>query len=121
MLEDLHSRLAGVVIECLEYGSFIQRYDGPGTLFYLDPPYWGCENDYGKDMFTRNDFAVLAMDLAQIEGRFVMSINDVDGVRSTFAAFDMATVTTRYTIEKANGPRKDRPELLISNFPIRLP
>jgi len=34
--------LAGAVIECLDYGAFIRRYDGPGTLFYLDPPYWGC-------------------------------------------------------------------------------
>ncbi|MDT8856481.1 DNA adenine methylase [Paracoccaceae bacterium Fryx2] len=57
MLEDLHSRLSGVVIECLDWSDFIRRYDGPGTLFFLDPPYWGCETDYGKAMFARDDFA----------------------------------------------------------------
>ena len=30
MLEDLHTRFSGVVIECLDFGSFIDRYDGPG-------------------------------------------------------------------------------------------
>jgi DNA adenine methylase len=57
MLEDLHTRLAGVVIECLPYGDFITRYDRPETLFYLDPPYWGCEGDYGKHLFERADLA----------------------------------------------------------------
>ena len=41
ILEDIHTRLAGVVIECLSWREFIDRYDSPGTLFYLDPPYWG--------------------------------------------------------------------------------
>lgn len=42
------TRLAGVIIENLPYGEFIARYDGPGVLFYLDPPYWGSEGDYGR-------------------------------------------------------------------------
>ncbi|MDR5655485.1 DNA adenine methylase, partial [Ruixingdingia sedimenti] len=65
MLEDLHSRLSGVVIECLDWAEFIPRYDADGTLFYLDPPYWGCEDDYGRAMFTRADFARMA---AALEG-----------------------------------------------------
>ncbi|NJR20670.1 MAG: DNA adenine methylase [Hyphomonadaceae bacterium] len=31
--------------------AFIPRYDRIATLFYLDPPYWGCEGDYGKNLF----------------------------------------------------------------------
>src|SRR3546814_16518015 len=46
LLADIHERLAGVVIEQLGYAEFIRRYYGPGALFYLDPPYWVCENDY---------------------------------------------------------------------------
>lgn len=33
MLEDLHARLSGVVIECLDYAAFIDRYDGPKHCF----------------------------------------------------------------------------------------
>jgi len=60
MLEDLHDRLASVVIECLPYEQLIPRYDRPATLFYLDPPYWGNENDYGKGLFGREDFGRLS-------------------------------------------------------------
>lgn len=66
MLEDLHARLAGVTIECLDFGEFIRRYDSPGTLFYLDPPYWGSEGDYGKELFSRADFQRLSDQLAGI-------------------------------------------------------
>ena len=60
MPEDLHTRLSGVVIECLSYDGFIRRYDRPETLFHLDPPYWGCEKYHGKNMFGGNDFERLA-------------------------------------------------------------
>ena len=119
MLEDLHSRLAGVVIECLDWSDFIPRYDAGGTLFYLDPPYWGCEDDYGKAMFDRADFARLAQLLAGIRGRFILSLNDLPEVRQTFAGFEMAGVRTTYTISAArNDPAGGRAELLISNWPL---
>lgn len=119
MLEDLHSRLAGVVIECLDWSAFIPRYDSANTLFYLDPPYWGCEDDYGKAMFDRADFQRLAEMLAKIKGRFILSLNDVPEVRATFAAFGLTEVRTTYTI---SGTRNDlagsRAELLISNHSL---
>jgi DNA adenine methylase len=111
MLEDLHTRLAGVVIECLDYQDFLRRYDGPGTFFYLDPPYWGCERDYGRAMFGREDFARLAAQLAALQGRFLMSINDVPEVREIFAWARVEPVSTTYTV--GAGARAAR-ELLIS-------
>lgn len=114
MLEDVHARLSGVVIECLGYGDFIARYDRPGTLFYLDPPYWGCEDDYGKAMFQRDDFERLADQLDGIKGQFLMSLNDTPDVREIFRAFDMGEVATTYTISKTPGSRQKRAELLIS-------
>ena len=119
MLEDLHSRLAGVVIECLDWSAFIPRYDSEGTLFYLDPPYWGCEDDYGKAMFERADFQRLAQVLAGIKGRFLLSLNDVPEVRAIFAAFELTEVRTTYTISgKRNDPAGGRAELLIANWSL---
>ena len=116
MLQDLHSRLAGVTIECLDWAAFVRRYDAPGTLFYLDPPYWGCEGDYGPDLFGREQFALMAEQLATIQGRFMLSLNDLPAVRETFAAFRLTPVSTTYSVGNQASAGVDRGELLISNF-----
>jgi len=114
MLADIHDRLAGVVIEQLGYADFIQRYDRLGTLFYLDPPYWGCETDYGQDVFARADFQALADQLRGIRGRFLLSLNDTPGVREAFAGFRMLEFDTTYTVAK--GAASKAAELVIANF-----
>lgn len=114
MLADIHERLAGVVIEQLPFAEFIRRYDRPGTLFYLDPPYWGCEGDYGADVFSRSDFEALAGQLAGIKGRFLLSLNDTADVREVFGAFKFDQIDTTYTIGRSEATRAA--ELLISNF-----
>ena len=116
MLEALHTRLARAVIECLPYDEFIQRYDRSEILFYLDPPYWGCENDHGKGMFRRDDFQKLAAQLQVINSQFLLSLNDVPEVRELFAAFHVESVTTDYSIgAKKGNVRQKVDEVIISN------
>jgi DNA adenine methylase len=106
MLEAVHERLAGVVIECLPYDAFIQRYDRLGALFYLDPPYYGSEGDYGKDLFSRLDFERLAAILRGIQGRFILSLNDVAPVRRIFAGFPIEAVQTTYTLAGGSAAKR---------------
>lgn len=103
LLEDVHERLAGVTIENLDWLAFIDRYDRPETLFYLDPPYWGCEDDYGKLIFDRSQFAAIADRLGRLKGRFIMSINDVPEIRGLFAQFEAMEVSLRYTVSSGSG------------------
>ena len=117
-LEALHSRLSGVTITCLDFAEFLRRVDRPDALFYLDPPYWGCESDYGKLLFSRARFEELATSLGALKGRFILSLNDVQGVRETFAGFRFQEVKTTYTIG-AKGAQPERAEVLISNFALR--
>lgn len=113
LLRSIHARLTGVVIECLPYGEFIERYDRPSTLFYIDPPYWGCENYYGTALFSRQDFSRLRDLLADLEGRFILSLNDTPQVRALFARFFITEVPMTYSMSP--GRKKKTHELLISN------
>lgn len=109
----LRDRLETVTIERLPYADVICRYDSPATLFYPDPPYWGCEEDYGEGTFARADFERLADQLASIAGTFVLSINDTPGAREVFGRFAIEDVATTYTIGTANGGGKRAGELIV--------
>lgn len=113
-LSEAHLRLHRVYIENRPYSQVIDRFDKPGTLFYLDPPYWGCEDDYGKHLFSQDDFTTLATQLDGVKGRFILSLNDTPGVRDVFGNFRIEAVKTRYSISaKANTQVG---EVLITNF-----
>jgi len=109
-LARIHARLAGVVIENLDWSDFIPRYGRPGTLFYVDPPYWGCEDDYGAGLFERDDFAKLAAALEVSESLVLVSINDAPEVRAMFAWAEIEEVETRYSVAGSSQVVK---ELLI--------
>lgn len=113
LLEDVHSRLTGVVIECLTWQACIAKYDRPGTLFYLDPPYWGNESDYGSG-FDRQQFAALAGVLTRLQGRFILSLNDTPEVRRTFQDFRIDVVETTYSVGGGSASKRVG-ELLISS------
>ena len=113
MLEDLHSRLSGVVIECLDFEAFIRRYDRTETLFYLDPPYFGSEGDYG-DQFAPADFERLKSSLKTLKGRFILSINDCAQAREFAEGFDIEEVELKYSLA-ARGPCPRRKELIVSS------
>ena len=63
-LEKVQKRLRSVNVEHLPWQNAIVRYDRPHTLFYLDPPYHGHEDVYGKGIFAEHDFAKIAHTLA---------------------------------------------------------
>jgi len=113
-LEEIHTRLSGVVIENLSYEDFIPKYDRSGTLFYLDPPYWNGETDYGKNLFFKSDFQKLSSLLANLKGKFILSINDTPEIRKIFSKFHFLEVSLTYSIGKEG--HTDAKELIYSNF-----
>lgn len=114
ILEDVHQRLSRVTIECLPYEEIIRRYDRPETLFYLDPPYWDCEKDYGA-AFERADFERLAEQLSAIKGRFILSLNDRPEVREIFGRFAIENVEVAYSVSRHTSGRGKRTEVIISS------
>ncbi len=106
-------RLAGVTIERQDFETFIKHYDSKDTLFYLDPPYWGNETDYGKGIFYRADFERLKNVLKTIKGRFILSLNDTPQVRELFKDFTIEQADVTYSVSKTGCC--NRSELIISN------
>lgn len=114
--EDLsiaHLRLSRTYIEHLEWSECIRRYDRPHTLFYCDPPYWGTEG-YGVG-FSLDQYDVMAGLAKSIEGRMVISVNDIPEMRKAFDGLNIETVGITYTIG-GGGKSKPKNELIIKNF-----
>lgn len=111
-IEDAHKRLQRVQIESLPYEDILKRFDRPTTLFYLDPPY------YGRKLYNYNlepdDFRKMAELLAKLQGKFVLSLNDVPEVRAIFKQFHIKGIELAYTSQKVAGRRYR--EVLITNF-----
>ncbi len=113
-LTAVHQRLARVVVENKPYADLIKLHDTPATFFYLDPPYWDCEDVYGKGIFGKDDFTRLRDQLAKCKGKWMVSINDVPQIRTLFKAFNIKEVQTKYSLSA--GATKPVTELLISNY-----
>lgn len=113
ILDAAHERLEGVVFEALDWSELVGRYDSAGSLFYLDPPYFGGEDDYGKGMFARDQFAKMADQLKEIRGKFILSINDRPEIREIFGGLVIDPVKLKYTVSSAGAT--DAAELIISN------
>lgn len=112
-LSTAHQRLAGVLIEHLDWSDCISRYDRPHTLFYCDPPYWGTEGygvGFGLEQYTR-----MAEVAKSMQGRVIISVNDIPEMRQAFSGLSILDVGITYTVgggDKASAAR----ELVIANF-----
>jgi len=104
-LADAHERLSGVWIECLPWERFLDLWDRPGALFFLDPPYHGTEHFYGRGLFGPQDFARLADRLANLKGRFILTVNDDAEMREVFGRFTVETADVTYTLGGAKACR----------------
>jgi DNA adenine methylase len=112
VLQATSERLQGVQIECLPYEEILERYDRPTTLFYLDPPYYARK--LYRFNFAEHDFQVLSERLRKLEGRFILSLNDVPEVRKMFSPFHIKRVKLAYSTPSGSNRRYG--EVIISNF-----
>jgi DNA adenine methylase len=112
LIEEAHHRLARVLIECLPYEKVLAKYDSKETCFFADPPYFNLA--HYKFNFVPEDFRLLAERLGKIDGKFVLTLNDVAQVQEIFKSFKIRGIEMPYTVQKVAG-RRFR-EVLITNF-----
>ncbi|MCB1938615.1 MAG: DNA adenine methylase [Rhodocyclaceae bacterium] len=114
--EDLsaaHLRLARCVVENLPWRECMTRYDRPGTLFFLDPPYWQTEG-YGVP-FGIEQYESIAQIAGQCAGKVIITVNDHPDMRRIFAALRIQTADITYTVG-GQGKNKAARELIVTNF-----
>jgi len=112
-LSAVHLRLANVIIEHLPWDDCLQRYDRPGTLHYLDPPYWMTEG-YGVD-FPFAEYERMAGLMRSVQGKVVLSINDHPDIRRVFEGFTLIPLQIRYTVGRERS-NEAAGELIIKNW-----
>lgn len=116
-LKGIHERLQKVTIENSNYDYILKRLDSPNTLFYIDPPYWNCENVYGKGIWAKQDFYLLKEQLDSIQGKFILSLNDTPEVRELFKDYNIQHKKIRWSVNnKAAHEEHNDNELIITNF-----
>lgn len=112
----LSERLDGVFVEHLHWADCIARYDSEKTLVYCDPPYFGTAG-YGMT-FDMEQYARMAELARTMQGRILISVNDIPAMREVFADFTIEQLAIKYSRGRAveGVARKESMELLIRNF-----
>ncbi|HKZ60555.1 MAG TPA: DNA adenine methylase [Candidatus Thermoplasmatota archaeon] len=71
-------RLTRVTMECLDWSDILDRYDGPQTFFYLDPPYtYGTAGEAADDClydWPPEKLDALVERLGRIKGKALVSV-----------------------------------------------
>ncbi len=111
----VYLRLMGVVIENLPWQEFMNRYDRPEVFFYLDPPYYKAPF-YNHNLLTIEEYAQMADHLANMKGKWLLSINDLPEIRKIFGGYHIKPVTLKYTVRKEKNTVGR--ELLVANYSI---
>lgn len=109
--------------ECLDFETHINKYDSKETLFYLDPPYFGTEDQYyrGGENFGRAGHQRLSDVLKNIEGKFILSYYDFDGLdimypKDKFRWEEKDFTKASTTISNQTLEEKQGHEILIMNY-----
>jgi len=113
-ITEVHARLSRVYIEHGSFEKTVERYDGPDTLFFLDPPYYGLAQYTNK--MVHSDYERLKEILAGIAGKFLMTINDCPEVRELFSGYVIEEAEVPYSIAREVGSRGKYGELMVMNY-----
>jgi DNA adenine methylase len=79
-------RLRNTIIEVGDFEETMKKYDSPKTLHYLDPPYYGTNNDGYPEGLREMDPARVKRVADEVKGHVIISYNDHPHVRKLFCS-----------------------------------
>lgn len=111
-------RLDRVYIEDLDFAEVIEKYDGDGTVFFVDPPYPGRERYYNGG-FEPADHLRLRDILVSVAGSWLLTYADAPEIRELYGRFNVFEETVPYSASLDKGKRRPpATELVIANYDI---
>lgn len=114
-INEASQRLENTVIENLHFINCIEKYNSEDTFLFIDPPYYGIEDAYGKNIFERTDYDIMAELLRNTKSKFLITLNNTPEVKKIFRNFIIKEYHLKYTAN--HGYNNDtNNELLISNY-----
>lgn len=108
-------RLKNTVIEHKDFEALIRQYDGDGTFFYCDPPYYQTEGHYAV-AFGLEDHYRLRDTLSSCKGKWLVSYNGCDFIRELYEDTHIESVSRLNNLAQRYDGGSEYAEVLISNY-----
>lgn len=117
-IKPVYERLRTVIIENLDWQECIDRYDRPGTVMYLDPPYPENGCNYVYNMRDKAAHEALAERLKRTQCKWILSSYDTAFVHTLFSDYSISPVQSfsGMNTEKNGSTRVLNKEVLITNY-----
>jgi DNA adenine methylase len=117
-IDPVYKRLQKVVIENLDWKTCFQRYDRPGTLMYIDPPYPDNKCNYAHNMRSWEEHVELADALKGSQCKWILSSYDTPDVRELYSGHNIIPIQvfSGMRVKKDDTTRVLNVEVLVMNF-----
>lgn len=110
-------KLQNATVTNLDYREVIKKFDGPDTLFFIDPPYPGEWPSKADDMGgPQIDLEEFCNTVKSIQGKWIVVLGDTeDQIKSTVALGNMFTMEIRES--QSTGGDKVAKRYFATNIP----
>lgn len=116
LVDRVWGRLKDVMIENKDYVQLILDQDAPATHFFIDPPYHETAGYVGSD-WNEKEYITLAETCRNIQGTFLLTINDTPLIRDLFKDFNIHSHQFQFCISKTDNDQIID-ELIITNYTV---
>lgn len=105
----------GVIVENKDFEALIHQYDRDNAFFYCDPPYFLTEKHYAVE-FPKENHHRLRDTLMNIQGKFMLSYNDCEFVRSLYDGCYIEPFERLNSISQRYDPGNMFKEVIVTNY-----
>jgi len=119
-IPQLKERLSKTKIYNSDYAKVLKKYDSKDTFHYLDPPYpdeWPGPELKKTKLWGKEDVLEFVKLLTTLEGKFMVSLNNLEWIRKLFEGHGWNVMTTPVPRTFRTG-MKAKYELLVTNYKV---